>query len=266
MMQAIPGAKSPLSWVGGKSQLAAKILPLAPDHTCYVEAFAGAAWVLFRKPPSEVEVINDLNSELVTLYRVIQNHLDEFVRYFRWLLVAREEFERFKATAPATLTDIQRAVRFYYLVKTGHSSRVPNPTFGYGTTGPPRLNLTRIEEDLSQAHLRLARVFVENLTWESVIDRYDRPHTWFYLDPPYWGVEDYYGKDLFAREDFARLAARLTTIKGKFTLSINDVKPIREVFRAFTIGEVSTSYSLGSAKRGQVVRELLITNYKPRAR
>lgn len=262
MMQAIPGAKSPLSWVGGKSQLAAKILALAPPHECYVEGFAGAAWVLFKKPPSAVEVINDLNSELVTLYRVIRYHLDEFVSQFRWLLVSREQFEHFKTADPATLTDIQRAVRFYYLIKTGHSSRVPSPSFGYGTTAPPRLNLTRIEEDLSQAHMRLARVFVENLDWRGVIDRYDRPHTWFYLDPPYYGVEDYYGKKLFKREDFAALAERLAAVKGKFIMSINDAKPIRETFKGFTIREVITSYSMGSAQRGKPVKELLVMNFK----
>ena len=102
-MQVISGTKSPLSWVGGKSLLAAKILPLAPAHTCYVEVFAGAAWMLFKKPESKAEVINDINVDLVTLYRVVQHHLDEFVRYFKWMLVAREEFERLRRVDAATL-------------------------------------------------------------------------------------------------------------------------------------------------------------------
>lgn len=76
-----------ISWVGGKSQLTAKIIPKMPKHSCYVEVFAGAAWLLFRKDESEVEIINDINTDLVTLYRVIKNHLDEFVRYLRWILV-----------------------------------------------------------------------------------------------------------------------------------------------------------------------------------
>jgi DNA adenine methylase len=193
---------------------------------------------------------------------MLQHHLEEFVRYFRWVLVSREEFDRIKTVPPATLTDIQRAARFYYLVKCGHSSRLPSPSFGYGTTAAPRLNLIRIEEELSQAHLRLARVFVENLPWRDVIDRYDRPHTWFYLDPPYHGVEDYYGKALFPRTDFEALAERLAKLKGKFTLSINDVPEIRQTFKGFRIRRVETSYSMGSAKRSDRVFELLITNFK----
>jgi DNA adenine methylase len=262
-MQAIPGTKSPLAWVGGKSNLVAKILPLAPPHICYVEAFAGAAWMLFKKPPSKVEVINDANSELTNLYRILQHHIDEFLRYFRWLLTAREEFDRFKVAKPETLTDVQRAVRFYYLLKMGHGGKVTSPCFGYGTTQGPRLNLMRIEEDLSQAHLRLSGVYVECLDWRSILKRYDRPHTWFYLDPPYYGSEGYYGKGLFEREHFKELRDQLAGLAGKWLLSINDVPEIRSIFKGFTIKPVQTTYSMGSAERGKAQKELLILNYRP---
>ena len=261
-MQAIPGTKSPLAWVGGKSNLVARILPLAPEHTCYVEAFAGAAWMLFKKPPSKVEVINDANSELTNLYRVIQNHVDEFMRYFRWVLTAREDFERFKQARPETLTDLQRAVRFYYLLKMGYSGKVDQSNFGYGTTCRPRLNILRVEEDLSAAHLRLAGVYVECLDWRDIIKRYDRPHTWFYLDPPYWGTEGYYGKALFEREHFTELRDKLASLQGKWLLSINDVPEVRALFKGFTIKPVETGYSMGGAKRGARQKELLILNYR----
>ncbi|MHB8110704.1 MAG: DNA adenine methylase [Syntrophorhabdaceae bacterium] len=68
--------------------------------------------VVFKKKESQVELINDINKQLVTLYRVIKNHLEEFIRYLKWILVARDEFSRFKIENPETLTDIQRAVRF----------------------------------------------------------------------------------------------------------------------------------------------------------
>lgn len=254
--------RSFLSWIGGKSLLAKQIIPLIPDHQCYCEVFAGAAWILFKKEPSKAEIINDINADLVALYRVVRHHLDEFIRYFRWILLARDEFERFRAENPETLTDIQRAVRFYYLTKTSHGSRVYKPTFGVSTTGGPRLNLLRIEEELSAAHLRLARVVIENQPYSAFVERYDRPHTFFYIDPPYYGCEDYYGKDIFAREDFQRLADQLADIRGKFLLSINDTPEIREIFRAFNIREVHTRYSVGSADRGKPVHELLVMNYQ----
>jgi hypothetical protein len=76
---------------------------------------------------------------------------------------------------------------------------------------------------------------------------------------PDFGCEDYYGKGIFAREDFQRLAG----IQGKFMLSINDTPEIREIFRPFLVREVETRYSVGAAKRGDPVRELLVMNYEP---
>ena len=95
-----------------------------------------------------------------------------------------------------------------------------------------------------------------------MIDRFDKPETLFYVDPPYWGCENYYGNGVFSREDFAVLRDRLAGIKGKFIMSINDVPEIREMFRDFAIQEVPTKYSMG--KEGvKPVTELLIMNYQP---
>lgn len=82
-----------ISWVGDKRRLAKHILPLFPAHTCYVEPFCGGAALYFLKETSKVEVINDVNGELINLYRVIKNHLEEFVRQFKWALTSRQVFE-----------------------------------------------------------------------------------------------------------------------------------------------------------------------------
>ncbi|MCB2187700.1 MAG: DNA adenine methylase [Deltaproteobacteria bacterium] len=254
-------ATAPLrGWLGGKSRLARTIVERIPEHTCYVEPFAGAAWVLFRKPPSKVEVLNDINRDIMTLYRVLQYHLEEFLRYFKWALVSREEFERIRALPPESLTDIQRAARFYYLQKTCFGGRTCSPSFGASACQPPRLNLLRIEEELSAAHLRLSRILLECLPYGEVITRYDRPETFFYLDPPYWGCEKDYGRGVFSREDFSLLAELLAGVSGKFMLSINDVPEIRELFAGFSRKEVRQRYSVGP-DNGQHKPELLITNY-----
>lgn len=235
-------------WMGGKSLLAKRIIERIPAHSCYVEPFAGAAWVLFKKPESKVEVINDINRDVVTLYRCLQWHLEEFVRYFKWVLVAREEFERLKKADPNTLTDIQRAARFYYLQQSCFGGHISSPSFGYGCTRGPKLNLLRIEEQLSAAHLRLSRVYVECLPYADIISRYDGPETFFYLDPPYWDCEAYYGKGIFSREDFTQLAAQLAGIKGQFLLSLNDTPGVREVFKNFALEAVQTKYTCSNGK------------------
>lgn len=253
--------RPPLSgWIGGKSRLASHIVQMIPEHTCYVEPFAGAAWIFFRKPESKVEILNDINRDLVTLYRVIQHHLEEFIRYFKWVLISRDEFERLKRATPDTLTDIQRAARFYYLQQMAFGGHIHNPTFGYASTRAPKLNLLRIEEELSAAHLRLSRAYVECLSYNEVIVRYDKPESFFYLDPPYWDCENYYGKGLFGKEDFTKLANQLVDIKGKFILSLNDTKGVRETFKAFSFKEVKVNYSCSNGRNVRA-NEVIIKNF-----
>jgi len=250
-----------LSYLGGKSLLANKIIPLIPKHTCYCEVFAGAAWVLFRKPESRVEIINDINIDLTTLYKVVKHHLDEFIRYFRWILLSRDEFERFKTTPPEVLTDIQRSVRFYFLLKSGFGSKLVNPSFSVSPQRRSNFNLLRIEEDLSAAHVRLSQVYIENLHYSKLIERYDRQTTFFYIDPPYWKYENFYGKGIFSRDDFQKLRDILKNIKGTFIMSINDVPQIRKLFSDFHIDQVNTIYTASKSAQKKKVLELLIRNF-----
>jgi len=178
------GRQQLIPWMGGKRRLADRLIPLFPPHECYVEVFAGGAALFFMRPqPAPVEVLNDLNGDLVTLYRVVQNHLEEFVRQFKWALSSRQIFEWQKMTRPETLTDIQRAARFFYLQQHAFGAKLTSQAFGTATTGPA-INLLRIEENLSAAWQRLAGTYVEHLPWLNCAERYDRAHTFFYMDPP----------------------------------------------------------------------------------
>lgn len=252
--------KSPLAWLGGKSRLANEIIQRIPTHTAYIEVFAGAAWVLFKKPESRVEIINDINKDLITLYRCVKHHLPALVEQFKWILVSRDEFERFIRTPPDTLTDIQRAARFLYISKSSFGSRLTSPSWGVATTTHPRLNLLRIEEDLSQAHLRLSRAHIECKPYQEVITRFDKTNNFFYIDPPYWDCENDYGKGIFSKQDFGTLAGLLDKVQGKFIMSLNDTKGVRDTFSNFTIEEVKTRYSV-SAGKNMEVGELLIKNF-----
>lgn len=248
-----------IPWMGGKSRLADKIIPLFPEHRCYVEPFCGAAAIFFRKEPSKVEVLNDINGDLVNLYRVLQHHLEEFIRQFRWVLSSRQVYEWEKVKQPETLTDIQRAARFYYLQKLAFGGKVASRTYGTAATSPPRLNLLRVEEDLSQAHLRLARVNIEHLNWADCIRRYDRDFTLFYLDPPYWETEGY-GVD-FGLEQYELMADLAATSAGKMVISVNDHKVMRKVFMGLKIRSVPIVYTVGGKQGRSQKKELIIRNW-----
>lgn len=251
--------QSPLPYIGGKSKLSETIISMMPEHDAYCEVFCGAGWVFFRKEPSKYEVINDLDSDLICLYRVLQHHLEEFMKQFKWLLVSRELWEDFKRQQVAGgLTDIQRAAHYYYLQRLCFGGRVKGRAYGTAPLHQPRINLLRMEEDLSEVHLRLARVTIENLPWQDFVKRYDKGRTLFYLDPPYFKAP-YYEHNL-ELPDYTEMAAILGHVKSRFILSINDVPEMRQAFHAFHIKPVSLKYMV--AKEGQTqAKELLITNY-----
>jgi len=250
---------SPLSYIGGKSKLSETIIKMIPEHRAYCEVFVGGAWVFFRKEPSKYETINDLDSDLVCFYRVLQNHVEEFLKQFKWLLSSREWFLDWKRQQVAGgLTDIQRAARYYYLQRHSFGGRVRARTFGTGPLHRPRINLLRIEEELSEIHLRLSTVTIENLSWQEFIKRYDRPETFFYCDPPYYKAP-YYEHNLYIK-DYQEMAAILAGLKGKFILSINDLPEMREIFSGFNIKPVELKYSVSKGPLTEA-KELLISNF-----
>ncbi|MCG9113300.1 DNA adenine methylase [Laribacter hongkongensis] len=247
-------------WLGGKRRLAKHLLPRFPEHDCYVEPFAGGAALYFLRPePARVEVLNDLNGELVNLYRVVQHHLEEFVRQFKWAISSRQVFKWQQGVNPATLTDIQRAARFYYLQYHAFGGKTHGQTFGTATTGRA-INLCRIEESLSAAHLRLAGTYVENQPWQDVMRRYDRSHTFFYCDPPYWQTAGY-GVG-FGLEQYQALAEFMRGCQGKVMVSVNDHQAMRDVFAGLHLDTLSIAYSVAAKPASRKPSgELVITNW-----
>lgn len=166
-----------------------------------------------------------------------------------------------QATPSEALTDVQRAARFFYLQQQVFGGRVEGQSWGTATTAGP-INLLRIEENLSSAYLRLSGAFIERLDWATCMERYDRPHTLFYLDPPYWQTEGY--GVAFGWEQYEAMAKRMASLKGKAVLSINDHPDIRRCFAAFEFEEAPITYTVGGGQN-QVARQELIVYSWPRS-
>ncbi len=253
--------KALIPWVGGKSRLVKTLLPMIPGHTTYVEVFCGASWLLFAKEPSRAEIINDINRDLTTFYRCVKFHLDELVRYIRWTLYSRDDYEILQKQDPSSLTDIQRAVRFYFLLRGSFGAKLDFNSFK-SSVARKGLNILGLEQEFSAGHVRLNGVTIENKDYEYVIKKFDRPETFFYIDPPYKGTEDYYGKGIFSGADFENLLRLCQNMQGKFMMSINAHPDIVEMFKDFQIHYVDTKYTLNGASNKNDVKELLILNYE----
>ena len=268
---------SPFKWVGGKSRIRKAIIPLLPPHTCYVEPFAGAAWVLFGKPPSPVEVLNDIDQELINFFRVVREQPRDLIAAFQWELVSRAEFERLASLDAAELSEVQRAHRFYYLIMAGWGGEARYPRFQTSVSDGGHGNrlagaLKTLEQRLLPIHQRLRTVIIEGLDWRECIKRYDRPSAVMYLDPPYPGNGANYKHNMRATGDHQELAHRLKFTKCQWVLSSYDTPEVYQMFGDYVITPVTAASGMKTgadeARTGRqrtVNREVLITNFKPDA-
>jgi DNA adenine methylase len=263
MLSAVTPVSPAAGYIGGKRNLTSRIIRILGrvDHHLYAEPFVGMGGVfLRRRQRPKVEVINDVSGDVVTFFRVLQEHYPYLLDMLRFRVASRAEFERLRALPSERLTDLQRAARFLYLQRLAFGGQVSKRTFGVSTTNAANFNITKLEPLLADIHDRLAGVVIEQLNYAAFIDRYDRAGTLFYLDPPYWGCETDYGQDVFGREDFERLAAQLASIKGKFLLSLNDTPGVREVFDVFGMTPIETTYTVSRGNASKA-GELLIANF-----
>ncbi|WP_455796408.1 DNA adenine methylase, partial [Clostridium butyricum] len=229
----------PICRVGGKSKLRKTILGMIPKHTCYIELFFGAGWVYFGKETSKIEVVNDIDKELINLFRTIKYHAPEIDRLLEYEFSGRDIFEEYKNCTLEYMTEIHRAIRFLYLITQSFGGKGNN--YGYGTTTRPGQQIF-YNDMLLKLRDRLKNTYVENLSFEKIIDKYDREHSFFFCDPPYIETCDYGNK--FKEEEHRELSDKLKNLKGKFLLTINDHPLSRELYKDFNIKEVQVNYSV----------------------
>ncbi|MFZ5725557.1 MAG: DNA adenine methylase [Pseudomonadota bacterium] len=245
-------------YIGGKRALSRRLVEIidAIPHDLYAEPFVGMGGVFFRRARRpRKEVINDISTDVVNLFRLLQRHYQQLLDVLKWQVCSRAEFERLVGLDPSRLTDLERAARFLYVQRASFGA--VGRRYGVTTTQSARFDLTKLVPMLEDVHERLCGVDVERLPYAELIARYDTPGTLFYLDPPYFGTEEYYGKGIFSRADFGLLRDILDGIEGRFILSINDTPEVRATFAGFAIEEVGLNYRVS----GKVTpaRELIVT-------
>ena len=249
-------------YLGGKRNLAKTVIQRIEriEHKTYVEPFVGMGGIfLKRRFAAKSEVINDWGREVANFFRILQVHYIPFMDLMRFQITSRHAFQRLVDTPPDSLTDLQRAARFFYLQRTAFGGKPTGQNFGVSVVRAGAFDISRLAPMLEDLHERLSGVVIECLPYADLIRRYDRPSTLFYLDPPYWGSENDYGKNLFNRSDFATLADTLNHISGRFLMSLNDRPEVRETFQRFDIEPVKTTYSIGQ-KGSKKVGEVIISN------
>lgn len=261
-----------MKWVGGKSLSCNKIASLIPQHECYVEVFAGGLWVYFCKKPSKTEIINDINSELINFYRVLQRQCDEFKAREKYELYSRELYyeylKDFNTGKHSTLDNVEKAFRFFCLIKEAFGGNFGSG-WGYGSTRNVAMSMFNEFKTIDEVTVRFKNCQIDNRDFEDIIKGYDNINTFFFADPPYMNADNktYYFKSTnssFGINDHQRLFLALKDIKGKCLLTVDDTTWIRERYtkeNGFYTMENKVNYSSAPAESRQIVTELIITNY-----
>jgi DNA adenine methylase len=252
----------PLKWAGGKCRMADKLLPMIPPHSVYVEVCAGGAGLFWCKPRdwSRCEVLNDVDGDLVNFYRVLSRHGRRMAWEVARMPYSRELFNKLKKDRPRS--EFARARNFWFVNQIAFGAIMRTPDFAPRTRRPVKTLSARPRECIDAIIARLDGVILENLDFARVVHVYDRPDTFFYIDPPYYDVKDLYVKD-FAEEDHARLAKGLRGIRGVFLLSYNNHPVVRRLYRRCAVKRFEHRYSMRESKK---VIELVISNRPIRLR
>lgn len=260
---AVDPVKPIAPYIGGKRNLAKRLVARINQvpHSTYAEVFVGMGGVFLRRDHRPgAEVINDWSEDVSTFFRVVQHHYVAFLDMLRFQISSRAGFEKLLALDPASLTDLQRSARFLYLQRLSFGGKVSGRHFGVNPAGAARFDVTKVGPMIEAVHERLAGVTIERLPWSDFIARYDRPGTLFYLDPPYFGCEGDYGRDLFDRGQFELMAEQLAGIKGRFILSLNDHPEVRRIFARFHFEDEEVVYTIGGMDKAKRVGEVVISN------
>lgn len=227
-------AKPIISRNGGKTRLLPHLLPLLRPHRTYVEAFAGGLALLLAKPRSQVEIVNDIDSDLVSLYRCAQWHLEPLIQEVEWLLSSREDLAAL--VAQPGLTDLQRAGRFLLCNRLsfggGGSTYAVSKAQGAKSRQATLQALRAIRD-------RLDRVSIEHLSYERLFTLYDSPETLWFLDPPYLDSDAamYRGWNEAEMRAFAALAQDLA---GDWIITVDDSPLNRDLWARHDVTPVVT--------------------------
>lgn len=188
---------------------------------------------------------------------MIKYHAPEVERQLGYEFSGRDIFEEYKNCTLEYLTEIHRAVRFLYLISQSFASKGNHYGYGTNTRPSPQIFYKGVLQELKE---RLRNTYVENLSFEKIIDKYDREHSFFFCDPPYFETAGY--ADAFGEREHLLLRDKLSSIKGKFLVTINDNEKVREWYKDFNIIETKVNYSISKEKKGRgKYNELIITNY-----
>ena len=257
--------KTPISYYGGKQSLLKHLLPLIPEHLIYTETFAGGAALLFAKEEAEIEIINDLNSELVNFYWVATTKYDDLKVEIDQVLHSRDihQHARYVYMNPLFFSDVKRAWAVWVLCKLSFASKLDG-SFGFDKSKRTMSKKIGNAKEAFTLELseRLSRVVIEHDNALKMIKRYDTVDAFHFVDPPYINSDCGHYEGMFTHIDLMTLLELLAGIKGKFLLTMYPQEDIELYAQKHGWEIVAIERVISVSRTGRKKREeWLVMNY-----
>ena len=256
--------KPPFSYYGGKQTLAPIILSLIPEHNTYVEPFCGGAAIFFAKKPSEIEILNDTNRELVNFYYIVKNKFSALEKEIRTTLHSRDQHRRALVVYenPDMFDEVKRAWSIFVLATQGYAGNIGS-SWGYDKTGictRAKTIKNKREAFVKAFAERLEKTQFESIDAIRIIETRDHEDTFFYVDPPYYNANmGHY--DGYTLEDFRNLLTCLQNIKGKFMLSSYPSEIITQYTQQNHWFQIQIEQRVAASRKGKRKTEVISANY-----
>ena len=256
--------KAVMKYPGSKWQLADWIISLFPKHHSYVEPFFGSGAVLFNKPRSNIETVNDLDGNVVNIFEWIRKDPERLAHEIYWTPYARQVYEDAFATVPED--SLQKAVNFYIRLNMGQGFRTNGEKVGWKNDVQGRersyasLDWCNLPAKIMEAAERLRGVQIENRSATELIGRFNYSNVLIYSDPPYM-LETRHGKQYCCEMDDSGHVALLDILlnhKGYAVISGYDTGLYNDILAGWNRFE-KTTYSQVMTKK----KEVIWLNYDP---
>lgn len=253
--------KTPITYYGGKQQLAKTILAMIPSHKIYCEPFCGGAAIFFRKSPSQVEILNDTNKELINFYKVTQREFSALESEIAITLHSRELHRKAEViyANPDMFSEVKRAWAIWVLANEGFGGMLDG-SFGYCRSGTTTKKIINKRDAFSYEYaIRLENVQLESTDAIRIIKSRDTEETFHYCDPPYFN-SDCGHYDGYSIDDYKYLLDTLSEIKGQFLLSSYPSPILKEYIKKNKWCSTEIEMGMSMSKRKKKKIEVLTVN------
>jgi DNA adenine methylase len=235
-----------ISWPGGKTRMLPKLLPHIPAQGGYIEVFGGGAALLLAKPPAKLEVYNDVNGDVVNLYRVAKYHADGLATEIQGMPISRQFLHEIGQVLETNfLTDIQRAALFLHANKGSFGGNGSSFPVSRQPHTRPVISRESLMQSIEAFSLRMERVLIESLDYRRIFANYDHPENFMFLDPPYYNAKptNYSG---WSEDEMREFASHVAKLRSRWIITVDDSPLNRSLWHGHHMEAVSTRNGCGN--------------------